>query len=75
MTPLLTPEEVCDILRVSQRFLYDQLSSGALPAHKVSNKWRIHPDDLTEYLRSRRNDAEPIADRWKLNLADPSEGE
>ena len=51
MDEILTPAELCDYLKISQRTLYRMLASGKLPfAMKIDGSWRFFRKDLFEYL-------------------------
>lgn len=49
--PLLTPDEVCQLLAVSKRWLYDNTRSGAIPHVRVGRQLRFRRSDLEEWLR------------------------
>lgn len=51
MQELLTPQEVAHILKKTRRTIYNYIRAGQLPAAKVGNDWRIHPDDLDAFLK------------------------
>lgn len=53
MNTILTPEELCKYLKISQRTLYRMLSKGALPfAMKIDGSWRFFEHDVKEYLEN-----------------------
>ena len=74
MTVLLSIQDVMDRLQMSRPTVDRLVPTGAIRASRVGRQWRIRPEDLESYLDS-CVPTEPIADRWKLNLAHPSEGE
>jgi len=47
---LYTVEEIKDILKVTQRTLYNYIKSGNLKAVKIGKYWRITQADLEEFL-------------------------
>lgn len=47
---LYTVKEVRDILKVTQRTLYNYIKNGDLKAVKVGKYWRIRESDLKEFL-------------------------
>ena len=51
---LLTPEQVAERLRVTERTVYSWLRRGKLPALKLGRLWRIRPDDLETFLENAR---------------------
>lgn len=53
-----TPEEVAARLRLSAGTIRRLLREGTLPGRKVGKRqWRIHRDDLEDYLRGGAPDA------------------
>lgn len=50
MLEYLTPEEVAEKLRVSQRTVYEWLRNGRLRGLQVGRWWRIRPADLEEFF-------------------------
>jgi len=53
-SPVFTVEEAARYLKVHEQTIYSLLRSGRLKGVKVGQQWRIHKEDLDEYLR--RND-------------------
>ncbi|NBB16294.1 helix-turn-helix domain-containing protein [Caulobacter sp. SLTY] len=49
---LLTFDEVCGKLRVSQKTLRSIIARGELPALKVGAAWRIRSDDFSKYIET-----------------------
>ncbi|GBG57288.1 hypothetical protein SPFL3102_02654 [Sporomusaceae bacterium FL31] len=52
MDKYLTPDEVGNLLRVSEAVIIDCLSSGTLPGIKLGNLWRIPSVRLEKFLES-----------------------
>src|SRR4051812_22484328 len=50
--PLLGITEAAEYLGVSERWLYDQVRSGQLPAMYIARSWKIRPDALDEFADS-----------------------
>lgn len=50
LTPQLTFEEACGILRCHRTVLRKLLLSGTVKARKVGRAWRINPESLQSYL-------------------------
>ena len=46
-----TVSEVAEHLRVSEQTVIRLLKKGELKGSKVGKQWRIHTDDLADYLR------------------------
>jgi len=47
---LYTVEEITNILKVTQRTLYNYIKSGALKAVKIGKYWRVKHTDLQDFL-------------------------
>lgn len=45
-----TLPEVGDILKVTQRTLYNYIKAGKLKAVKIGKYWRVHHEDLNTFL-------------------------
>lgn len=54
-TSLLTVADVAKHLRMSERFVLDEIRRGNLRATKAGNQWRIDPPDLAAYKASNSN--------------------
>lgn len=54
MDELLTAEDVADYLRVAPNTVYRWCRDGKLTAIKLGKDWRITPQDLDQFLDSRR---------------------
>lgn len=52
--PLLTPDEVAQVLKTSVKTVYRRIKSGALPAIRDGRVVRIRPADLRLYIAARR---------------------
>ena len=77
---MLSTQEAADLLRISRTTLVRLLETGAIPFEKPSRHRKVRLDDLLEYRRRQRNQAElaladMIADTERLGLydADPAE--
>jgi excisionase family DNA binding protein len=47
---LLTPDDVCALLKVKKSWLYDAVESGALEAIRLGKQLRFRPSALARFL-------------------------
>lgn len=47
---LLTPDDVCVLLKVKKSWLYDTVESGAIETIRLGKQLRFRPSALTRYL-------------------------
>lgn len=57
MPRLLTFNQVKEYLQIGKDSLLKLLHSGELKGFKLKGKWRIHEDDLKEYIDNLRRQA------------------
>jgi excisionase family DNA binding protein len=76
----LSTQEAADLLRISRTTLVRLLEAGAIPFDKPSRHRKVRLDDLLEYRRRQRSQAElafadMVTDTERLGLydADPAE--
>ncbi len=50
---LMTAEETCRYLKVTQRTLYRYLQNHQIPAFKLGKEWRFVRSDLEQWIRDR----------------------
>jgi excisionase family DNA binding protein len=50
---LLTPDDVCALLKVKKSWLYDAVENGALEAIRLGKQLRFLPSALIRYLEER----------------------
>jgi excisionase family DNA binding protein len=50
---LLTPDDVCALLKVKKSWLYDAVESGALEAIRLGKQLRFRRSALVRYLKER----------------------
>jgi excisionase family DNA binding protein len=50
---LLTPDDVCALLKVKKSWLYDAVESGALEAIRLGKQLRFRPSELARYLNTK----------------------
>lgn len=48
---IMTPEDVCEALRIGNNAVYEILNSGKLKAFKNGRVWRIPKTALLEYIK------------------------
>jgi excisionase family DNA binding protein len=53
---LLTPDDVCTLLKVKKSWLYDTVENGALEAVRLGKQLRFRPSALARYLEQRAGD-------------------
>jgi excisionase family DNA binding protein len=51
---LMSIDEVCDVLRISERSLYRLISSGQLTSLKVGHRTLLEPAAVREFIASQR---------------------
>ena len=51
---LLSVEEVAAYLRLSPRWVYEQVRTGRLRAIRIARSWRVTPQDLDDFVESFR---------------------
>ena len=54
---LLTPDDVCALLKVKKSWLYDAVEDGALEAIRLGKQLRFRPSALIRYLDERVSEA------------------
>ena len=54
---LLTPDDVCALLKVKKSWLYDAVENGALEAIRLGKQLRFRPSALVRYLEERASTA------------------
>lgn len=54
LDPLLTPQEVCDLLRIRLATLYSWVRRGRIPYRKVGSLLRFHRSDISSRLEQQR---------------------
>ena len=50
---LLTPDDVCALLKVKKSWLYDAIEDGAIEAIRLGKQLRFRPSALIRYLDER----------------------
>ena len=50
---LMTAEETCRYLKITQRTLYRYLQNHQIPAFKLGKEWRFVRSDLEQLIRDR----------------------
>ena len=58
MEQYLTPEEVAEKLRLHPETVKRLLRQGKLPGYKIEGSWRVNAEDLQEWMKQRKNQAE-----------------
>jgi excisionase family DNA binding protein len=52
---LLTPDDVCALLKVKKSWLYDAVENGAVEAIRLGKQLRFRPSALIRYLEEHAN--------------------
>lgn len=47
---LLTPDEVCGLLKVKRDWLYDQVQEGRIPHLRMGRRLRFRPSEIQDWL-------------------------
>lgn len=50
---LLTPDDVCALLKVKKSWLYDTVEAGAIEVIRLGKQLRFRPSALIRYLEDR----------------------
>jgi excisionase family DNA binding protein len=50
--PLMTVDEVADVLRVSNMTVYRLIKAGRIPAMRVGRNFRVRRSEIVRYLES-----------------------
>ncbi len=58
---ILTPEEVAEYLRVSERTVYNWAQRGEIPAGKIGTTWRFKRSDIEEWVNRKLSAPEGTA--------------
>lgn len=51
---MLTPKQLAQFLKLSEKTVYKLLSSGEVPYNRLQHKYRIRKADLIEWLKANR---------------------
>ncbi len=50
--PVITVQDVCDILMVGKNTVYRLIQEGKIPSFRTGRTWKINRDGLFDYIRS-----------------------
>jgi excisionase family DNA binding protein len=50
---LLTPDDLCTLLKVKKSWIYDEVEAGRLEVVRLGKQLRFRPSDLARYLDER----------------------
>jgi excisionase family DNA binding protein len=53
---LLTPDDLCVLLKVKKSWIYDEVERGRLEALRLGKQLRFRPSDVARYLDGRAGD-------------------
>ena len=51
---IISIDEVCSILKMSKRSIYDWCKKGIIPAFKIGNTWRFSSRDLDDWIEKKK---------------------
>jgi excisionase family DNA binding protein len=71
---LMTPNEVCDFLKITKDWLYDQIQAERIPHIRLGRHLRFRRSDLQEYLDARFVPARPPTARHTVESRDHEGG-
>ncbi len=54
MSKLLSTKEVANLLGINPNTALEYFRSGKITASRIAEKWRVKPEDLDEYINSKR---------------------
>jgi excisionase family DNA binding protein len=69
---LLTPDDVCTLLKIKKSWLYDEVEAGRLDALRLGKQLRFRRSDLARYLDERAKSR--LRQRRQKPLEPPSRG-
>lgn len=49
---LYTVDDIAEVLKVTQRTLYNYIKSGSLKAVKIGKYWRVKHQDLVDFINT-----------------------
>jgi len=52
---IMTPKDVAEYLKMSNRAIQDWTKSGYIPAFKLVGSWRYRKSEIDNWLESKRN--------------------
>lgn len=58
---LYTVEEITELLKVTQRTLYNYIKSGSLKAIKIGKYWRVKHTDLLDFINNGTRNNQSLA--------------
>ena len=51
---IITIDEVCAILKMSKRSIYDWCKQGIIPSFKIGSTWRFSRVDLNDWIEKKK---------------------
>ena len=68
---LLTPDDVCALLKVRKSWLYDAVENGALEAIRLGKQLRFRPSALIRYLDERASNGNEDPLQYRRDTGQP----
>ena len=50
-SPLITIDELCELLMIGRNAAYKLLTSGKIKSFRIGRVWKIPRDSLTDYIK------------------------
>ncbi len=54
-SPLITIDELCELLMIGRNAAYKLLTSGKIKSFRIGRVWKIPRDSLTDYIKQQSN--------------------
>jgi excisionase family DNA binding protein len=54
-TEILTPDEVCEMLKIKKSYIYYLTHNGNIPFFKVGRHLRFYKEEILNWLNSKKN--------------------
>lgn len=65
LPPMLTADEVAELLHLTRQNTYTWLRDGVIPGYKFGSSWRVSREELKDLMRNNRNQLQRPAQETK----------